>query len=80
MNPRREPSITFPPYRFAQPRQKSLVFYALTSGRFSRLYWSGVAFNGVLQVADAQALQGLLQQVIGHAKAFGCGLLSLARI
>ena len=48
--------------------------------RFSRLYWSGVAFNGVLQVADAQALQGLLQQVIGHAKAFGCGLLSLARI
>ena len=51
----------------------------LNSG-FSRLYWSGVAFNGVLQVADAQALQGLLQQVIGHAKAFGCGLLSLARI
>lgn len=32
MNPRREPSITFPPYRFAQTRQKSLVFYALTSG------------------------------------------------
>lgn len=37
------------------------------------------AFKGVLQVVDAQALQDLLQQGIGHAKAFGCGLLSLAR-
>lgn len=36
-------------------------------------------FQGVLQVADAQGLQDLLQQGIGHAKAFGCGLLSLAR-
>ncbi|MEN9501635.1 MAG: processing complex protein CasE [Pseudomonadota bacterium] len=37
------------------------------------------AFKGVLQVVDAQALQDLLQHGIGHAKAFGCGLLSLAR-
>lgn len=37
------------------------------------------AFKGVLQVANAQALQDLLQYGIGHAKAFGCGLLSLAR-
>ncbi len=37
------------------------------------------AFKGVLQVVDAQALHGILQQGIGHAKAFGCGLLSLAR-
>lgn len=37
------------------------------------------AFKGVLQVVDAQALQDLLQQGVGHAKAFGCGLLSLAR-
>lgn len=37
------------------------------------------AFKGVLQVVDAQSLQDLLQHGIGHAKAFGCGLLSLAR-
>jgi len=37
------------------------------------------AFKGVLQVVDAQALRDLLQQGICHAKAFGCGLLSLAR-
>lgn len=36
-------------------------------------------FKGILQVVDAQALHGLLQQGIGHAKVFGCGLLSLAR-
>lgn len=34
MNPPREPFITFPPYRFAKTRQKSLVFYALTHGLF----------------------------------------------
>lgn len=38
------------------------------------------AFKGVLQVTDASTLKDLMQQGIGPAKAFGCGLLSLARI
>ncbi len=39
-----------------------------------------VAFDGVLQVRDAEALTGALVAGIGPGKAFGCGLLSLARI
>lgn len=37
------------------------------------------AFKGVLQVSNIQQLNEVVQQGIGPAKAFGCGLLSLAR-
>mgnify|MGYP001281083388 CR=1 FL=1 len=38
-----------------------------------------VAFDGVLTVRDPDQLHALLQNGIGPAKSFGCGLLSLAR-
>lgn len=38
-----------------------------------------VVFDGVLQVRDAEALAAALVAGIGPGKAFGCGLLSLAR-
>lgn len=38
-----------------------------------------VLYEGVLQVRDSQALVLALAAGIGHGKAFGCGLLSLAR-
>lgn len=38
-----------------------------------------VGFQGVLSVKEPDALVGLIQAGIGPAKAFGCGLLSLAR-
>lgn len=38
-----------------------------------------VLYEGVLQVRDAQALVGAIASGIGPGKAFGCGLLSLAR-
>jgi len=37
------------------------------------------AFKGLLQVQDSKLFEDLIQQGIGPAKAFGCGLLSLAR-
>lgn len=37
------------------------------------------SFKGVLTVADATALNELMQSGIGPAKAFGCGLISFAR-
>jgi len=37
-----------------------------------------VRFDGVLQITDAARFQEALRQGIGPAKAFGCGLLSLA--
>lgn len=37
------------------------------------------AFKGVLHVTNVSALRDLMLQGIGPAKAFGCGLLSLAR-
>lgn len=40
-----------------------------------RLRFSTVDFAGVLTVTDAQAFGVALREGIGHAKAFGCGLL-----
>jgi len=37
-----------------------------------------VRFDGILQITDPQALAQALRRGIGPAKAFGCGLLSLA--
>ncbi|ADJ28314.1 type I-E CRISPR-associated protein Cas6/Cse3/CasE [Nitrosococcus watsonii] len=39
-----------------------------------------VTFDGVFQVVNPRVLAALIQTGIGPAKAFGCGLLSLARI
>lgn len=39
-----------------------------------------VRFDGVLQVVDPDQFYRTLQEGIGSAKAFGCGLLSLARM
>lgn len=39
-----------------------------------------VSFQGVLHVENAEAMTALVQTGIGPAKAFGCGLLSLARV
>lgn len=38
-----------------------------------------VAFLGILKIENPGALAGLVQRGVGPAKAFGCGLLSLAR-
>src|SRR5207249_3057136 len=37
-----------------------------------------VTYDGVLQVTDADAFRRALSRGIGHAKAYGCGLLTLA--
>lgn len=47
-----------------------------SGGRVSLLQ---VVFDGVLQVRDGAALSQAVTAGIGHGKAFGCGLLSLAR-
>lgn len=39
-----------------------------------------VLFDGIFTVTNVAALENAVQQGIGPAKAFGCGLLSLARI
>ncbi|MSM41132.1 MAG: type I-E CRISPR-associated protein Cas6/Cse3/CasE [Geobacter sp.] len=39
-----------------------------------------VSFQGVIQVENAEAITVLVHTGIGPAKAFGCGLLSLARV
>jgi CRISPR system Cascade subunit CasE len=39
-----------------------------------------INYSGLLDVDDAESLTNLVENGIGPAKAFGCGLLSLARI
>jgi CRISPR system Cascade subunit CasE len=48
--------------------------------RKSRLPHIVVRFDGVLEVTDPATLRSTIEQGIGAAKAFGCGLLSVRRI
>lgn len=48
-------------------------------GARKQLTLSPVLFEGWLEVVDAEALRGVVAQGIGPGKAYGCGLLSLAR-
>lgn len=49
--------------------------YEQHRGKTGSLRFSTVDFSGHLEVQDAGALQRALMQGVGHAKAFGCGLL-----
>lgn len=55
-----------------------LYFRKVKEGRSGKI--QTVLFDGVLTVTDAEAFSNQIIQGIGPAKAFGCGLLSLARI
>lgn len=51
--------------------------YTKHRGRRGEIRFTSVDFSGVLVVADPVALASALSNGIGHAKAFGCGLLLL---
>ncbi|WP_372703564.1 type I-E CRISPR-associated protein Cas6/Cse3/CasE [Candidatus Accumulibacter contiguus] len=57
--------------------QESLLVEAYTqhAEKKGSLRFSSVDFSGVLRVTDAAAFSDALYGGIGHAKAFGCGLL-----
>lgn len=57
--------------------EKQLPLHFRKGGKPGKI--QSYTFKGVLQVSNIPALATLLQQGIGPAKAFGCGLLSLAR-
>lgn len=54
-----------------------LYFRKAKEGRSGKI--QTVLFDGLLIVTDAQAFNSIIKHGIGPAKAFGCGLLSLAR-
>ncbi|MGZ4954983.1 MAG: type I-E CRISPR-associated protein Cas6/Cse3/CasE [Methylobacter sp.] len=55
-----------------------LYFRKAKEGRSGKI--QTVMFDGILTVTDADAFNNQITKGIGPAKAFGCGLLSLARI
>jgi CRISPR system Cascade subunit CasE len=55
-----------------------LYFRKAKEGRSGKI--QTVMFDGVLTVTDAEAFNSQITKGIGPAKAFGCGLFSLARI
>jgi CRISPR system Cascade subunit CasE len=55
-----------------------LYFRKTKEGRSGKI--QTVMFDGVLTITDTEAFNNQLTKGIGPAKAFGCGLLSLARI
>lgn len=54
--------------------------YTQHRGKDDRLRFSSVDFAGELVVLDATAFGKALEHGIGHAKAFGCGLLLVRRV
>jgi len=54
-----------------------LRFYKTKEERAGKI--QPVSYKGVLNVRDAEGVVMLIRKGIGPAKAFGCGLLSLAR-
>jgi CRISPR system Cascade subunit CasE len=62
------------------PASLSIEGYEQHRGKQGELRFSSVDFSGDLQVLDADALRQALFLGVGHAKAFGCGLLLLRPI
>ncbi|GHI41124.1 type I-E CRISPR-associated protein Cas6/Cse3/CasE [Streptomyces violascens] len=60
--------------------QRNLDFGKHTSGadRSHRVILKTVTYDGRLEVTDPQALRHVLTQGLGKAKAYGCGLMTLA--
>lgn len=58
-------------------KRLSLNFRKISERRVGKI--QPVSFQGVLSVLDPEGLRSLTLSGIGPAKAFGCGLLSLAR-
>ena len=58
----------------------SVEGYEQHRGKNGELRFSTVDFSGSLRVVDAAALQQALVTGVGHAKAFGCGLLLIRPI
>jgi CRISPR system Cascade subunit CasE len=65
-----------------QDGQPTLVLHRRQTQTFKRgmgtVTLTTVTYDGVLDVTDADAFRQALTQGIGHAKAYGCGLLTLA--
>lgn len=59
---------------------EKLCFRKVKDERERRIFVSAVRFSGTLEVADAAALRTTLNHGIGRARAYGCGLLTLARV
>lgn len=63
----------------AQERSRSMRPPTAKDEQARQITLQGVRFDGILQVTDAEALQAAVLGGIGSGKAFGFGLLSLAR-
>ncbi|WP_151549780.1 MULTISPECIES: type I-E CRISPR-associated protein Cas6/Cse3/CasE [Corynebacterium] len=67
----------------AEPRVMERRMISFSKGRRSsghRVRIAQARFSGVLQVTDADILRQTLTQGIGRARAYGCGLMTLAKI
>jgi len=57
--------------------QMPLRFFKIREGRAGKI--QPVSFRGVLRVNNTEDIEKMIKKGIGPAKAFGCGLLSVAR-
>ncbi len=58
-------------------KQMPLNFYKVGERRVGKI--QPVCFQGILRITSPEELKGLIKSGIGPGKAFGCGMLSLAR-
>jgi CRISPR system Cascade subunit CasE len=60
--------------------RNTLQFARSTDGMRRNVTLATALFDGVLEVADPEALRRVLQHGVGRGKAYGCGLLTLAPV
>ena len=65
------------PQRAVLVRERAVQTFRRGDGRVTV---STAVFEGRLRVVDAEALRAALTAGMGHAKAYGCGLMTLARV
>ncbi len=68
-----EPQVT------AVGREIIQFSHGTTDGRRSGVTLTRASYEGVVEVIDADKLRSALVNGMGHAKAYGCGLMTLAR-
>ncbi|MGO4759027.1 type I-E CRISPR-associated protein Cas6/Cse3/CasE, partial [Streptomyces sp. 2MCAF27] len=67
-------------YQLIVRDRRGLQFAKAESGRRHEVTLTAVTFDGRLRVTDPDALRRTLTSGLGKAKAYGCGLMTLAPV
>ncbi len=74
-----EPGDSEVPVSFSAVGREVVQFMRGSGPARSRVTLTRTSYEGLLQITDVEKVRAVLVDGIGHAKAYGCGLMTLAR-